>query len=487
MRNVPSDERPREVSVRRSSIVMLTACLLFATFTAAAGDSELSFRVRRLTDRVLVFTENSPWEINHVVIVGKDGLVLVDPGHTPLISRLIRHAVAEELGRDRFDYVIDTHGHWGHTLGNAGYPEALVIGHELATPAIEGEAVNIERRVEFLQRQIVQIDARLADLDPASEEAATARLQRDHFDRIVRGLSEPGFAIRAPQLTFSDRLRLDLGDLTLEMRYLGRGHSDSDIVVLIPEEKILLMGCFFLEQGALPVFGNQPVLDPDRWLEVLDEVLDPQIGVEYVVLGQHTVWPPERLAAMRDYIFRLWSEIKALDAEGVDFETAMARIPVPAELDFIREAGATEEDLARYHQTEVAALWRQLQESAAAAIELAINDGGAEAGVARYRDMVEANSSDVYFDENEFNLLGYRLLGQDRVDAAISVFELNVERYPDSWNVYDSLGEACAVKGDTKRAIELYRRSVELNPNNINGVQAIERMGGEVPAAPDNI
>jgi tetratricopeptide (TPR) repeat protein len=165
----------------------------------------------------------------------------------------------------------------------------------------------------------------------------------------------------------------------------------------------------------------------------------------------------------------------------------MARIPVPAELDFIREAGATEEDLARYHQTEVAALWRQLQESAAAAIELAINDGGAEAGVARYRDMVEANSSDVYFDENEFNLLGYRLLGQDRVDAAISVFELNVERYPDSWNVYDSLGEACAVKGDTKRAIELYRRSVELNPNNINGVQAIERMGGEVPAAPDNI
>ena len=82
----------------------------------------------------------------------------------------------------------------------------------------------------------------------------------------------------------------------------------------------------------------------------------------------------------------------------------------------------------------------------------------------------------MYFDENEFNLLGYRFLGQGRVDEAIAVFELNVERFPDSWNVYDSLGEAYATKGDTARAIELYRRSVELNPDNTNGFQAIERL-----------
>jgi glyoxylase-like metal-dependent hydrolase (beta-lactamase superfamily II) len=472
--------------MRRSLVVVLTACVLLLTFSATAENPKLDFRVQRLTDRVLVFTEISPWEINHVVIVGKDGLVLVDPGHTPLVARLIRQAVADELGRDRFDYVIDTHEHWGHTLGNAGFPEALIIGHELAAPAIEGDAANIERRVAFLQSQLAQTEANLAELDPASEEAHAAQLQRDHLDRIVRGLTEPEFAIRAPELTFSDRLRLDLGDLSLEMRYLGRGHSDSDIVVLIPEEKVLLMGCFFLEQGPLPVFGTRPVLDPDRWLDVLDDVLDPELGLEYVVLGQHTIWPPARLAAMRDYISLLWTEIKALDAEGVDFDTVMARLPVPEELGFLREAGVTEEGLARYHQTEVAALWRQLQESAAHELERAINDGGVEAGIARYREMAAADSSDLYFEENEFNLLGYRLLGQNQVDAAIAVFELNVERFSDSWNVYDSLGEAYAVKGDTERAIELYRRSVELNPNNTNGIQALERLVGEVPAAPEN-
>jgi len=180
-----------------------------------------------------------------------------------------------------------------------------------------------------------------------------------------------------PQLTFSDRLRLDLGDLTLEMYYLGRGHSESDIAVLIPEEKVLLMGCFFLEQGPLPFFGAQPVLDPDRWLEVLGSLLDGGVEIDHVVLGQHTVWPRERLVAVRDYIALLWSEVRKLDSEGVDFETTMARLPIPAQLDFIREGGASEDDIARFHRFEVTAMWRQLKESAAAMVEQAIGEGGA--------------------------------------------------------------------------------------------------------------
>jgi glyoxylase-like metal-dependent hydrolase (beta-lactamase superfamily II) len=434
-----------------------------------------------LTDRVLVLTELSPWESNHVVIISAEGLVLVDPGHSALMGRLIRKAVAGEVGRDHFAYIIDTHGHWGHTWGNAAFPDGMVIGHERATRTMEDDSANLERRAEFIRNQLEQTEVGLAELDPDGDEMQAALLQRDHLDRIAQGLSEAGFAVHPPQLTFSDRLRLDLGELTLEMYYLGRGHSESDIAVLIPEEKVLLMGCFFLEQGPLPFFGAQPVLEPDRWLEVLGTLLDDEVEIEHVVLGQHTVWPRERLAAVRDYIALLWSEVRKLDSEGVDFETAMARLPIPSQLDFIRESGASEDDVARYHRFEVTALWRQLKESAAALVEQAIGEGGAEAGVARFREMADDDSTEVYFDENEFNMLGYRLLGQDRVDEAIAVFELNVDRFPDSWNVYDSLGEAFAVKGDTERAIELYRRSLELNPDNANGVQALERLGVSPP------
>jgi len=196
------------------------------------------------------------------------------------------------------------------------------------------------------------------------------------------------------------------------------------------------------------------------------------------------VWPRERLVAVRNYIAWLWAEVKALDAEGVDFEQALARLPIPSELDFIRRAGAREEDLARFHRTEATALWRQLKESAAAMVERAMDEQDAAAGVARYRELAAGDNTDVYFDENEFNLLGYRFLGQGRVDEAIVVFRLNVERYPDSWNVYDSLGEAYATKGETGRAIELYRRSVELNPENTNGSEAIRRLEARSPEEP---
>ena len=470
--------------MQRVAVLFLAACCAFAATPVAGSDPEPLFRVQRLTDRVFVFTELSPWESNHVVIDSAEGLVLVDPGHTALMGRLIRDAVARELGRDRFAYIIDTHGHWGHAWGNAAFPEAVVVGHEQAAETMRTDAANLERRAEFFRGQLGQTEARLGELDPDSEEAATARLERDHLDRIVRGLEETGFAVQLPRLTFSDRLRLDLGDLQLEMLFLGAGHSYSDIAVLIPEEKVLLMGCFFLNRGSLPYFGTRPNLEPDRWLAAFDGLLGEETAIDHVVLGQHSVWPRERLAAMRDYIARLWSEVRAIDAEGVGFETAMTRLPLPPELEFLRDSGASEEDLQQMHRFEATALWRQLKESAAAEVELAINSGGAAAGVALFEEMAARDDSDVSFDEAEFNLLGYRFLGLERIDDAIAVFQLNVNRFPDSWNVYDSLGEAYAAKGNSKRAIELYRRSVELNPDNTNGADAIERLQAQHPDAP---
>ncbi len=53
----------------------------------------------------------------------------------------------------------------------------------------------------------------------------------------------------------------------------------------------------------------------------------------------------------------------------------------------------------------------------------------------------------------------------------------NVEDNPESWNVYDSLGEAYKDAGNSARAIELYERSLELNPNNTNAVRMLKQLG----------
>jgi glyoxylase-like metal-dependent hydrolase (beta-lactamase superfamily II) len=466
--------------MRRIITPILLTCFALATLPAAAEDEEPLFRVQPLTDKILVLTEITPWESNHVVIDSAKGLVLVDPGHSALMGRLIRDAVRRELGRDHFAYVIDTHGHWGHAWGNAAFSEAVVIGHEQAAASIEADAANLAQRAEFIRGQLAQVEARLDELDPASEEAAEARLQRDHFDRIARGLDETDFVVRPPSLTFSDRLQLDLGNLRLDLRFLGAGHSLSDIVIMIPEEKVLLLGCFFLARGSLPYFGTRPQLDPDRWLETFGDLLSDETAIDYVVLGQHSIWSREQLDAMRGYIAHLWSGVKTLEAEGVDFETILKRLELPPEHDPLRQFGATEEELEQMRRFETTALWRQLKESAAIEVAAALDRDGTAAAVALFHVMASNQGTDVYFDENEFNLLGYRLLGLGRIDDAIAVFQLNVEQFPESWNVYDSLGEAHAAKGNTERAIELYKRSVEINPQNTNGVDAIKRLESQL-------
>lgn len=105
-----------------------------------------------------------------------------------------------------------------------------------------------------------------------------------------------------------------------------------------------------------------------------------------------------------------------------------------------------------------------------------IDAKGMAAAVAQYRDL-KANARETYdFGEDELNELGYRLLKADKVADAIEVFRLNVEAYPNSSNVYDSLGEAYAAAGKTALAIENYEKSLQLNPKNESGRAALKKL-----------
>ena len=101
---------------------------------------------------------------------------------------------------------------------------------------------------------------------------------------------------------------------------------------------------------------------------------------------------------------------------------------------------------------------------------------GGDAAVARYRELKRANSSDYNFDERALNQLGYMLLEKGRNSDAIAIFKLNVEEYPKSGNVYDSLAEAYAKDGQKQQAIENYRKAVELDPKNQDAVDKLKEL-----------
>ncbi|MCB0297585.1 MAG: tetratricopeptide repeat protein, partial [Calditrichaeota bacterium] len=80
------------------------------------------------------------------------------------------------------------------------------------------------------------------------------------------------------------------------------------------------------------------------------------------------------------------------------------------------------------------------------------------------------------FQESELNTLGYQLLHSGRVTAAIAIFKLNIEMFPEAFNPYDSLGEAYMVAGDKELAIKNYAKSLELNPKNTNAIYMLQQI-----------
>jgi tetratricopeptide (TPR) repeat protein len=114
--------------------------------------------------------------------------------------------------------------------------------------------------------------------------------------------------------------------------------------------------------------------------------------------------------------------------------------------------------------------------SAAELFGKALAEGGVPAAEKKLKEMQKRRQDGPVFDENDFNNLGYQLLQEKRLEPAIYVFETNVRLYPESWNAWDSLGEAAAKVGQTKKAIASYRKSLELNPRNKDGQAMLDKL-----------
>lgn len=105
-----------------------------------------------------------------------------------------------------------------------------------------------------------------------------------------------------------------------------------------------------------------------------------------------------------------------------------------------------------------------------------ILDKGIEAAVAQYNELKSASPDSYNFRESQLNSLGYQLLQAGKNKEAIEILKLNIASYPDSYNVYDSMGEAYMMNGDNTLAIENYKRSLELNPDNQNAAEMLKKL-----------
>ena len=230
-----------------------------------------------------------------VIVRGGDRTLVVDTRTTPAQAREIV-ADARDLGIERFDVVVNSHGHYDHVFGNHELRPAVIWGHERCATMIERTGDEQRRRVAAEMPELAA-DLEEVVLDP-------------------------------PELTFPDRAILDLGRRLVELEYLGRGHTDNDIVIRIPDADVLCAGDL-LENGAAPSFGDG---FPIEWPETVESILA-RTGPGTVVVPGHGAH------AGRSFVERSLEELREVKARAMlvhtgfmDLEAALVDGPYPAPL-----------------------------------------------------------------------------------------------------------------------------------------------------------
>jgi pimeloyl-ACP methyl ester carboxylesterase len=106
-----------------------------------------------------------------------------------------------------------------------------------------------------------------------------------------------------------------------------------------------------------------------------------------------------------------------------------------------------------------------------------LHDKGVDSCIVKYKK-IKAAYPEYLMRESILNNFGYDELNSGHMQEAIKLFALNVEFYPESWNVYDSLGEAYMDAGDKTEAIKNYEKSLAMNPGNTNAATMLKKLKG---------
>ena len=203
-------------------------------------------------DRVFV-RRYAFYDQNIGLVLGDGAALVIDTRSTYGQAREIVEHV-REVTRDPVTTVVDTHGHFDHAFGNAIFRPCTIWGQAGCVPFMERTG---ERRKPAI----------------AADEPELA-------DELAQVVIDP------PDRTFDHATTIEVGGRPVELRFLGRGHTDHDAVVLVPGTDVVWAGDL-VEQGNVPFFGDGYPLDWVATAAALADLVDPTRGVIVPGHGDH--------------------------------------------------------------------------------------------------------------------------------------------------------------------------------------------------------
>jgi glyoxylase-like metal-dependent hydrolase (beta-lactamase superfamily II) len=286
------------------------AILLFSSTTVHAAQN---FDVVKLADGVYATIRREPpgsaVDANNVFIINRDDVIVVDSNISPASTREVLAAL-RKLTSKPVRYVINTHWHDDHILGNEVYQQAFpgveFIGHAalrdyLPTTGLENRQKTLASVPEFIDMLRTSLSKNESFVGgPLSDEERASHVSELRIaERFVTDV--PKTKIILPTLTVTDRLTLHREGRSIEIRNVGRGHTSGDLVVFLPQEKILISGDLVV--SPVPLVGAEQS-HGGEWGKTMHALLD--LGPAVIVPGHGAVQRDDSylrlLAKMFDFI-----------------------------------------------------------------------------------------------------------------------------------------------------------------------------------------
>jgi glyoxylase-like metal-dependent hydrolase (beta-lactamase superfamily II) len=334
--------------MKQPTFAVAFAAVLIAA-AAAQAQTPVAHRFVQVGPGVYAALGNGTIETrsSNMVIVNADDVFLVDTNITPEATRRLINDI-KTLTDKPVRYVVNTHWHYDHANGNQVFgPEVSLIGHANERTEILAGVLKDRIALEFqnLPGQLDNLRKQIAgETDPAKKTQAEDRLkvQEAYQEQLKETVPTP------PNVTFDDHMTVFRGDREIRLLYLGRGHSDTDVMVYLPKEKIVATGDFF--EG--PVTGALNFGFHDEWANNLEKLK--ALDFETVVPGHGEPFKgKEQISYFQAFLRDLWNQTKTLHDQKVPLADAAKRVDLSAHREHYRNIngpGFQEATIARIYQ-----------------------------------------------------------------------------------------------------------------------------------------
>jgi cyclase len=287
------------------------------------GRGDARFDIKTVADGVHVAVAAPAYKVNSntAIIATDDGVIIVDTHSKPSAARAIV-ARLRDLTRQPVRYVVNTHFHWDHWHGNEAYPAAYPDA-EIVTNQITREAMLTKglKRVQDHVRQMPGEIARLrADLSAAGTPASRAKVEGDLRQAQAYLAEVERLKPTLPTLAFEQTMKLYRRDREIHLLHLGRAHTEGDVFVYLPKEKVVVTGDAVI--GWTPFMGDGY---PEDWVATIDRLA--QLDFVHLIMGHGEVAGRDWLRTFRSYIHDLVEAVRQEAAVGATLEEVKQRVP----------------------------------------------------------------------------------------------------------------------------------------------------------------